>query len=127
MPSNRSLEFFRKTFHGMIGREGVVGASIANYGKQSFGKATVQIAGLALRMRSDAFLKIYGASERFRRAVNASQAVIFLQAQQSAAYHALHTVEERLCRWLLQSQDVIEFGRHSADAGISVSHAGRAA
>jgi CRP-like cAMP-binding protein len=31
-----------------------------------------------------------------------------LQAQQSAACHALHTVEARLCRWLLQSQDVIE-------------------
>jgi CRP-like cAMP-binding protein len=93
---------------GMIGREGVVGASIANYGRYPFGQATVQIAGAAMRIRSEPFLKIYAASERFRRAVNASQSLIFLQAHQSAACHALHTVEQRLCRWLLQSQDVIE-------------------
>lgn len=31
-----------------------------------------------------------------------------LQAQQSAGCHALHSVEARLSRWLLQSQDVIE-------------------
>jgi CRP-like cAMP-binding protein len=31
-----------------------------------------------------------------------------LQAQQSAACHALHSVEQRFCRWLLQSQDVVE-------------------
>src|ERR1043165_9488625 len=64
---------------GMIGREGVVGASIASYGRYPFGQATVQIAGSALRMRSDAFLKVYAASEPFRRAANASQAGIFLQ------------------------------------------------
>jgi hypothetical protein len=31
-----------------------------------------------------------------------------IQAQQSAACHAVHTVEARLCRWLLQSQDITE-------------------
>jgi CRP-like cAMP-binding protein len=29
-------------------------------------------------------------------------------AQQSAACHALHSVEARLCRWLLQSQDITQ-------------------
>jgi CRP-like cAMP-binding protein len=33
---------------------------------------------------------------------------ILLQAQQSAPCHALHSVEARLCRWLLQSQDTTE-------------------
>ena len=93
---------------GIVGREGVVGASIANYGLYSFGQATVQIAGEAWQMRSDAFLKVFNASEPFRLAINGFQSVILLQAQQSAACHALHSVEARLCRWLLQSQDVIE-------------------
>ena len=93
---------------GIIGREGVVGASIANYGVYSFGQATVQIAGAALQIRGDDFLKVFNASERFRLTINGFQSVILLQAQQSAACHALHSVEARLCRWLLQSQDVIE-------------------
>jgi CRP-like cAMP-binding protein len=38
--------------------------------------------------------------------MNRFQNVVLLQAQQSAACHALHTVQARLCRWLLQSQDV---------------------
>jgi CRP-like cAMP-binding protein len=93
---------------GIIGREGVVGASIANHGLYSFGQATVQIAGSALRIKSDAFLKMFNRSAPFRLAMNSFQSVILLQAQQSGACHALHPVEARLCRWLLQSQDVIE-------------------
>jgi CRP-like cAMP-binding protein len=30
-----------------------------------------------------------------------------MQARQNAACHALHSVRGRLCRWLLQSQDMI--------------------
>ena len=93
---------------GIIGREGVVGSSIGNYGKYPFGQSTVQIAGSALRIQSSAFLKVFDANERFRLAVNSFQSLILLQAQQSAACHALHSVEARLCRWLLQSQDVTE-------------------
>src|SRR4029453_12126928 len=51
------------------------------------------------------FLDLYQASEPFRTLMNRFQNVILLQAQQSAACHSLHTVEARLCRWLLQSQD----------------------
>jgi CRP-like cAMP-binding protein len=93
---------------GIVGREGVVGASIASNGPYAFGQATVQIAGEAWQIKSDAFLKEFNGRERFRLAINRFQSVIFLQAQQSAACHALHSVEARLCRWLLQSQDVIE-------------------
>ena len=93
---------------GIVGREGVVGASIANNGLYAFGQATVQVAGEAWQIKSDAFVKVFNALERFRLAINRFQSVILLQAQQSAACHALHSVEARLCRWLLQSQDVIE-------------------
>jgi len=49
-----------------------------------------------------------GASERFRTLLSGYQNIVWLQAQQSAACHALHSVEARLCRWLLKSQDTIE-------------------
>jgi len=92
----------------IIGREGVAGASIGSFGPLSFGQSTVQIPGAAWQLKSDIFLKLFKASEPFRSATNAFQAVIFMQAQQSAACHALHTVEARLCRWLLQSRDVVD-------------------
>ena len=34
--------------------------------------------------------------------------LLLIQAQQSAACNATHRVEERLCRWLLRSRDVLE-------------------
>ena len=92
----------------IIGREGVAGASIGSNGSQSAGQATVQIAGSAWQIQSSKFVELYKASEPFRTLINKFQNVILLQAQQSAACHALHTVEARLCRWLLQSQDITE-------------------
>jgi CRP-like cAMP-binding protein len=92
----------------IVGREGVVGASIGSGGSQSAGQATVQIAGSAWRIEAPKFLDLYQASSPFRTLMNRFQNIILLQAQQSAACHALHTVEARLCRWLLQSQDVTE-------------------
>ncbi len=92
----------------IVGRDGVVGASIGSFGFDAFGQATVQISGAALRIASASFTKLFNESENFRRAINEFQANIFAQAQQAAACHALHTVEARLCRWLLQSQDVVE-------------------
>jgi CRP-like cAMP-binding protein len=92
----------------IVGREGVVGASIGSNGSQAPGQSTVQIEGSAWQVQASKFLELYKASEPFRTFMNRFQNVIFLQAQQSAACHALHAVEARLCRWLLQSQDTTE-------------------
>ena len=93
---------------GIVGREGVVGASIASDGSGSTAQTTVQIAGSALQIQGPKFLEMYQASLPFRTLMNKFQSTILVQAQQSAACHALHSVEARFCRWLLQSQDVTE-------------------
>jgi CRP-like cAMP-binding protein len=93
---------------GIIGREGVAGGAIGYDRWESIGQATVQIAGDAWQLPSSKFLELYKASEIFRGLINRYQTFLFVQAQQSAACHALHSVEARLCRWLLQSQDIIE-------------------
>jgi CRP-like cAMP-binding protein len=93
---------------GIIGKEGVVGASIGSNGPLSFGQATVQIEGSASRIPGPHFLTLFDKSASFRELVNRYQGLMYFQAQQSAACHAVHTVEARLCRWLLQSQDVME-------------------
>jgi CRP-like cAMP-binding protein len=92
----------------IVGKDGVIGASVACGGPRSSGHAVVQIAGCAWKIQSKYFLEVYKASATFRAIMNSFQTVILLQAQQSAACHALHSVEARLCRLLLQSQDTTE-------------------
>jgi CRP-like cAMP-binding protein len=92
----------------IVGGEGVVGASIGIDGSQAATLAIVQVAGTAWRLPAHEFLEWYRASEQFRSVMNRFQHLLLLHAQQSAACHALHSVEARLCRWILQSQDMIE-------------------
>jgi CRP-like cAMP-binding protein len=91
-----------------IGREGVLGASIGCDGTESVGQAMVQIEGIAWQLQTSKFLEMYQASATFRTLMNRFQNLLLLQAQQWAACHALHTVTPRLCRWLLQSQDITQ-------------------
>jgi CRP-like cAMP-binding protein len=92
----------------IIGREGVVGGAVGSEGARSFGQAMVQIEGSGLRMGAAHFVKVLEESDGLRNLVNAYQSIVLLQAQQSAACHAFHSIEARLCRWLLQSADTVE-------------------
>jgi CRP-like cAMP-binding protein len=91
---------------GIIGAEGVLGGDAAIDGPLST-HATVQLEGAALSMPKARFVEAYHAHPRLRNLVDRYQAVILIQARQNAACHALHSVRGRLCRWLLQSQDMI--------------------
>jgi CRP-like cAMP-binding protein len=90
----------------IVGREGVVGGWVAIDGRNANTQATVQIEGSAWQLPTAKFLEIYKASDAFQSAINRYQGVILFQAQQSAACHAIHSLEARLCRWLLLSQDI---------------------
>jgi CRP-like cAMP-binding protein len=68
----------------------------------------VQIDGSGWQIPAANFVEAYQASDRFRSAINGYQGIVLFQAQQSAACHAIHSVESRLCRWLLQAEDVME-------------------
>jgi CRP-like cAMP-binding protein len=91
----------------IIGDEGVVGGWVAIDGANANTQSTVQVEGSAWQISTTKFLEIYRASDAFRSAMNAYQGVILFQAQQSAACHAIHSVESRFCRWLLLSEDVL--------------------
>ena len=90
---------------GVIGREGFVGGFLGVRGWRSLGQAVVQLNGEAMRLNVRHFKKAYDASDELRILVNAYQSVVYFQAQQTAACQALHPVEARMCRWLLQAQD----------------------
>src|SRR5258708_8590530 len=91
---------------GIVGADGLVGGSAPTNG-HLFGQATVQIDGAALKMPKAAFVDAYQAHPRLRNLVDRYQSILLMQAQQNAACHALHSVRSRLCRWMLQSQDMI--------------------
>jgi CRP-like cAMP-binding protein len=93
---------------GIIGREGLVGGYQGTRGWRPFGHAVMQMSGEALRVNVRHFKKAYDASDELRILVNGYQAVVHFQAQQTAACQALHSVEARMCRWLLQAQDAID-------------------
>ncbi len=90
---------------GVIGREGFVGGYLGARGWRPFGHAVMQMAGAVMRLNVRHFKKAYDASDELRTLVNGYQSVVHFQAQQTAACQALHQVEPRMCRWLLQAQD----------------------
>jgi len=103
-PSGESIET------GIVGREGIVGG-LAVGDLPSFAQAIVQIEGRALRIGAPQFRTLCHEHLELRDRVDRYQAFILTQAQQNAACHALHSLEGRLCRWLLQSEDLIESNR----------------
>ena len=92
---------------GIIGREGFVGGYVGVRGWRSYGHAVMQMSGDALRINVKNFKKAYDASDELRVLINGYQSVLYFQAQQTAACQALHQVEARMCRWLLQAQDAV--------------------
>jgi len=91
----------------IIGSGGVVGGWVALDGVNANTQSTVQIEGAAWQIQTPKFLELYNASDHFRSLINSYQSVILFQAQQSAACHAIHSVEARLCRWLLVARDMM--------------------
>ncbi len=92
---------------GIIGREGFVGGYLGPRGWRPFGHAVIQMAGDVMRLNVRHFKNAYDASDELRILVNGYQSVVHFQAQQTAACQALHQVEPRMCRWLLQAQDAV--------------------
>ena len=90
---------------GLVGREGMVGISLALGMGVSSVRALVQGTGTAMRMNAERFHK------EFRRCVPLQGEVYrfthakLAQARQNAACNRFHRVEARLARWLLMTRD----------------------
>jgi len=91
---------------GMIGRDGVVGASSGLDGSEALNRAIVQVAGSGVMIDPRAARAAIKASESLRANFYRSDQLMLAQAQQSAVCNAKHQFEERLCRWLLRTHDL---------------------
>jgi CRP-like cAMP-binding protein len=89
-----------------IGNEGVIGASVFFGDARSFTETVVQVAeGDGFRMPVDAFTAEMARRGAFyNRVVRYSQALLN-QVMQTTVCNALHSVEQRCCRWLLMTDD----------------------
>jgi CRP-like cAMP-binding protein len=89
----------------VIGRNGVVGGSVAVTFDKAFTQSVVQIEGQALALPSSVLVEACNKSMAVHDLVRRYEAVLIMQANQSSACHAIHSVSARLCRWLLHCRD----------------------
>jgi CRP-like cAMP-binding protein len=92
---------------GMIGKDGIMGAGPALDDKFALNRVLVQAPGPASVLEAEMFRRLASQSEAFRSLVVRHELLLHAQAQQSAACNAVHSVEERMCRWLLRMHDLV--------------------
>ncbi len=93
---------------GIIGKEGMLGATSIFAGNLSLGEATVQLGGEGWRMKVSAFKNVFEKNEEFRKIILAYVFTFVAQITQNALCLCYHNIEKRLARWLLMFQDRAE-------------------
>jgi len=88
-----------------VGREGGVGTITGLGSRVSPHRSVVQIEGSASRIPAAKFQAAVNASAAIRDIAVRYSDSLMMMVQQSAGCNALHNLESRLCRWLLQTRD----------------------
>ena len=88
-----------------IGRESGIGLLHSLGSRYSYERVTVQVGGEAWRLPIDALTARAQISPPLVRCIVSHAQATILQSAQATACNTLHSVEHRLCRWLLMTQD----------------------
>jgi CRP-like cAMP-binding protein len=91
-----------------IGNEGAFGLFAAMYSRVSFNQCLVQLEGRLVRVPIEILRLEFQQSEHVRNLLVSYSETQLAQVQQTAACNAMHTIEQRLCRWLLMMHDRAE-------------------
>lgn len=89
----------------MIGDEGFAGVPVILQTSKIPYRVVVQIAGDAVMIRASTLKKHFNQGGRLHDLLLRYTHSLLCQVSQSAACNKFHTVEQRLCRWLLISRD----------------------
>jgi len=92
----------------VIGREGAVGTLSVFGPSPSAITAVVRAAGTAARIPASRFHVLFDRSPAIRRLVQSHLRALLIQFQLGSACNALHPVEARMARWLLQLRDRVD-------------------
>jgi hypothetical protein len=89
----------------LAGNDGVVGTSLFLGGNPTTNRAIVGIAGFALRMEARFLRDQFTRGGAFQRMLLRYTSSLITQISLTAACNRKHTLEKRLCRWLLLLRD----------------------
>jgi len=90
---------------GLVGNEGVVGISLFMGGDTTPNRAVVQGAGNALKLQAKPMHAEFSRGSEFQHLLLRYTQALITQISQTAVCNRLHSVEQRLCRWLLMTRD----------------------
>lgn len=107
---NTSLEI------AMVGNDGVVGVELFLDGSETRYRAVVSMEGHALRLPAWAMRTEFERGGPTRQLMLRYTCALITQISQNAACTRHHSIEQRLCRWLLSTLDRLDEG------GLTVTH-----
>lgn len=90
---------------GVVGNDGIVGYPVFLGGKSSASRAVVQIPGDAIAIDAAVLKTEFNRGGALQQRLLLYSQALIAQISQTAACNRFHPIEERLARWLLQSQD----------------------
>jgi|SRR5215469_15468057 len=89
---------------GLVGNDGVVGTSIFLGGETTCSWAVVVVGGQGLAIPAKLLREEFSRRPALRNALLRYTQMLLTQVSQNAACNSLHSIEQRLCRWLLLCQ-----------------------
>jgi len=93
---------------GLVGNDGVVGVALFLGGETTPNRAVVQVAGGAVRLGAKTLQTEFASGGPLQRLLLRYTQALITQVSQTAVCNRLHSVEKRLCRWLLLSRDRVK-------------------
>jgi CRP-like cAMP-binding protein len=93
---------------GLVGNEGVVGIALFMGGDTTPNRAVVQGGGHALRMKAETMQDEFKRGGEFQHLLLRYTQALITQISQTAVCNRLHSMEQRLCRWLLMTHDRVQ-------------------
>ena len=93
---------------GVVGREGMVGISLLSGDDISPHQAIVQIADGGSRMKTAVFKKEIETNGELANISRRYLQALFTQVAQTASCNRMHSIAQRLARWMLLMQDRVE-------------------
>jgi CRP-like cAMP-binding protein len=92
---------------GMIGNDGVFGAAQALDDQLSLHKVVVQIPGAATVVDAEHLKSVMQSSPELLALLMKYERFFLGQVQQTTACNAVHSVEQRMCKWLVRMYDLV--------------------
>lgn len=89
----------------LAGNDGIVGIAVYLGGETMPHRAVVQIGGNALKMPARVLQEEFARGGRLQHILLRYTHALIIQISQTAVCNRLHSIEQRLCRWLLLCHD----------------------